>query len=75
MPASHFFAQDLTEIGLDPQKVQALFERAARDVMARGEQAEMVVGPQLVAPPRRHRKARDEEEDLHAASHRLVVAA
>ena len=32
MPASHFFAQDLTEIGLDPQKVQALFERAARDV-------------------------------------------
>jgi hypothetical protein len=32
MPAAHFFAKDLTEIGLDAQKVQALFERAERDV-------------------------------------------
>src|SRR5215203_604988 len=32
MPATHFFAKDLTEIGLDAQKVQALFERAERDV-------------------------------------------
>jgi CubicO group peptidase (beta-lactamase class C family) len=32
MPASHFFANSLEEIGLDPQKVQALFERAERDV-------------------------------------------
>ncbi|MBI3249742.1 MAG: beta-lactamase family protein [Deltaproteobacteria bacterium] len=32
MPAAHFFANNLEEIGLDPQKVQALFERAAREV-------------------------------------------
>lgn len=32
MPAAHFFAANPTEVGLDPQKVQALFERAARDV-------------------------------------------
>lgn len=32
MPASHFFANNLEEIGLDPQKVQVLFERAAREV-------------------------------------------
>jgi len=32
MPAAHFFANNLEEIGLDPQKVQALFERAQREV-------------------------------------------
>lgn len=32
MPAAHFFAANLAEIGLDPQKVTALFERAERDV-------------------------------------------
>src|SRR5262245_29283185 len=32
MPASHFFAANLAEIGLDSQKVAALFERAERDV-------------------------------------------
>jgi hypothetical protein len=32
MPAQHFFAESLTEIGLDAQKVQALFERAQREV-------------------------------------------
>jgi CubicO group peptidase (beta-lactamase class C family) len=32
MPAAHFFAESLAEIGLDPQKVQALFERAEREV-------------------------------------------
>jgi CubicO group peptidase (beta-lactamase class C family) len=32
MPAAHFFANNLAEIGLDPQKVQALLERAAREV-------------------------------------------
>lgn len=32
MPASHFFANNLEEIGLDPHKVQVLFERAAREV-------------------------------------------
>lgn len=32
MPAAHFFADNLEEIGLDPQKVQALFERAEREV-------------------------------------------
>jgi CubicO group peptidase (beta-lactamase class C family) len=32
MPAAHFFANSLEEIGLDPQKVQALFERAQREV-------------------------------------------
>jgi CubicO group peptidase (beta-lactamase class C family) len=32
MPAQHFFAESLAEIGLDAQKVQALFERAQREV-------------------------------------------
>jgi CubicO group peptidase (beta-lactamase class C family) len=32
MPAAHFFANSVGEIGLDPQKVQALFERAQREV-------------------------------------------
>ena len=32
MPAAHFFAGSLAEIGLDAQKVQALFERAQREV-------------------------------------------
>lgn len=32
MPAAHFFANTIAEIGLDPQKVQALFERAEREV-------------------------------------------
>src|SRR5262245_50593378 len=32
MPAAHFFAASPEEIGLDPQKVQALFERAEREV-------------------------------------------
>lgn len=32
MPAAHFFANNLEEIGLDPEKVQALFERTAREV-------------------------------------------
>lgn len=32
MPAAHFFAHSPEEVGLDPQKVQALFERAERDV-------------------------------------------
>lgn len=32
MPAAHFFAESPEEIGLDPQKVQALFERAEREV-------------------------------------------
>ncbi len=50
-------------------------ERGAGDLVPRREQAEMVVGAQLVAAPRRHRKARHQEEDLHAASHRFVVAA
>jgi len=34
MPAAHFFAASPEEIGLDPQKVQALFERAQREVNA-----------------------------------------
>ena len=32
MPAQHFFANNPEEIGLDPAKVQALFERAEREV-------------------------------------------
>src|SRR5271170_2864463 len=32
MPASHFFAQDPAEVGLDPAKVQALMDRAERDI-------------------------------------------
>ncbi|MGE0822364.1 MAG: serine hydrolase domain-containing protein [Candidatus Binatia bacterium] len=32
MPAQHFFAKSVQEIGLDPEKVAALFERAERDV-------------------------------------------
>src|SRR2546428_12948321 len=32
MPAAHFFATSPEEIGLDAQKVQALFERAEREV-------------------------------------------
>jgi CubicO group peptidase (beta-lactamase class C family) len=32
MPAAHFFAASPEEIDLDPQKVQALFERAQREV-------------------------------------------
>lgn len=32
MPAAHFFAESPGAIGLDPQKVQALFERAEREV-------------------------------------------
>ena len=32
MPAAHFFAKNLEEIGLDPEKVQALFDRAEREV-------------------------------------------
>ena len=32
MPAQHFFANDLEEIGLDPANVQALFQRAEREV-------------------------------------------
>ena len=32
MPAAHFFAKNLEEVGLDPEKVQALFERAEREV-------------------------------------------
>jgi CubicO group peptidase (beta-lactamase class C family) len=32
MPAAHFFAESPEAIGLDPRKVQALFERAEREV-------------------------------------------
>ncbi|MGH7880516.1 MAG: hypothetical protein ACREQD_13610, partial [Candidatus Binataceae bacterium] len=32
MPADHFFADSPATIGLDPDKVQALFDRARRDV-------------------------------------------
>jgi CubicO group peptidase (beta-lactamase class C family) len=32
MPAAHFFAQEPAEAGLDPAKVQALFDRAQREV-------------------------------------------
>ena len=32
MPAAHSFAKNLEEVGLDPEKVQALFERAEREV-------------------------------------------
>ena len=32
MPAAHFFAENLEEVGLDPEKVQALFDRAEREV-------------------------------------------
>jgi CubicO group peptidase (beta-lactamase class C family) len=32
MPAQHFFADSPASIGLDPDKVQALFDRARRDV-------------------------------------------
>ncbi len=32
MPAQHFFAQEPSEVGLDPVKVQALFDRAQREV-------------------------------------------
>jgi CubicO group peptidase (beta-lactamase class C family) len=32
MPAQHFFAQHPSEVGLDPGKVQALFDRAQREV-------------------------------------------
>ena len=34
MPAAHFFAESLEEVGLDPDKVQALFDRAEREVKA-----------------------------------------
>jgi CubicO group peptidase (beta-lactamase class C family) len=33
MPAQHFFAQQPSEVGLDPAKVQALFDRAQREVV------------------------------------------
>jgi CubicO group peptidase (beta-lactamase class C family) len=32
MPASHFFAEHLDEVGLDPDKVQALLDRAQREM-------------------------------------------
>jgi CubicO group peptidase (beta-lactamase class C family) len=32
MPASHFFAERLDEVGLNPDKVQALFDRAEREI-------------------------------------------
>jgi len=32
MPASHFFAECPHEVGLDPDKVQALFDRAEREI-------------------------------------------
>ncbi len=32
MPAQHFFADSPREVGLNPDKVQALMDRAARDV-------------------------------------------
>ncbi|MGH7964131.1 MAG: serine hydrolase [Candidatus Binatia bacterium] len=32
MPAAHFLAESPNEVGLDPQKVQTLFERAEREV-------------------------------------------
>src|SRR5271170_3674793 len=32
MPASHFFADSPAEIGLNPDKVQALFDRAEREI-------------------------------------------
>ncbi len=32
MPAPHFFADSLEEIGLNPDKVQALFDRAEREI-------------------------------------------
>jgi len=32
MPASHFFAETPSEIGLNPDKVQALFDRAEREI-------------------------------------------
>jgi CubicO group peptidase (beta-lactamase class C family) len=32
MPAQHFFAQQPSEVGLDPVKVQALFDRAQREI-------------------------------------------
>ena len=35
MPAREFFADNPSEVGLDPQKVDALFERAAREVNER----------------------------------------
>ena len=32
MPAPHFFADNPAELGLNPDKVQALFDRAEREV-------------------------------------------
>ncbi len=32
MPASHFFVERLDEVGLNPDKVQALFDRAEREI-------------------------------------------
>src|SRR5437879_2410673 len=32
MPAAHFFAERLDEVGLHPDKVQALFDRAEREI-------------------------------------------
>ena len=32
MPASHFFAERLDEVGLSPDRVQALFDRAEREI-------------------------------------------
>ena len=32
MPASHFFAERPQDIGLNPDKVQALFDRANREI-------------------------------------------
>jgi CubicO group peptidase (beta-lactamase class C family) len=32
MPAAHFFADSPAELGLNPDKVQALFDRAEREI-------------------------------------------
>ena len=50
-------------------------QRTARDLVGARQQPQVMVGADLVAPPRRHRETGHEEEHLHAASHRLVVTA
>ncbi len=50
-------------------------ERGARDLVARREQAQMVIGAELIAAPGRHREACHQEEHPHAASQCLVLAA
>ena len=63
------------DLGASPSRWRTEHEGAAGDRVAGRQEAEVMVGADLIAAPGRHRKTRGEEEYPHSGSQRLVLAA